>query len=901
MRDPHLDRKNNDHLRPFWKILDTVKQTHRHLLSPEELRYYDTFVGLPEHAKFLFVRLFDRNYGENKELRKRKLVNYVHPEDFDSAVECLECVGFLRKITEQNLETALDELTGEELRSACQQLKLSTIGIKQQLIRRIQGANITRQNQSVVFGGSSSLRLFNLVKEFHGGTHMLTTEVIDVFLQMYRLYYVDSYTDINSFKNLYLEGIGRRKYFKYKLHAELPLFESRKAFDRFQEACAEDIFWGDENLPIRKTHESRELLGRIDFALETAKKLVEAAPPKNHQNLQPFQIRYTAEYCWFRLVLRVCDVTPSSIVGASSDRVTQLARDKIYFKQHQLLDCFFKQTLYCQHKALPAAVQMIHIEVELFKSSKNEYWLDKAIGTADMACEMAKQMPNDYMHPAVLDLGKKLKSVVAQCKSVVKLLKSELPDSEAIVVYESAIEKYQSLDLAKNASQSIEEVCIQCGDDVIEASENPADEDAVTIELSDDDDEYEEDDVKVVESAEVKPEKVVQPPRPPPPPPSKGKRKLDKTQTRIFEFMCITPKPGFEMAPKKTDPMVELAGERAIASNRVEFSSNGRRMTVEAAALEHYEKLGYVGWHDEGRSLRMLFGLLFWDIIFDESIPGVFQHHCQQFPLDMFDHGFYAKRKHSIDLRLEEIRDGGKKYIESRIRDIWAAVTFRRWNRSKKALEIDGPLVVGVSNWQAYPLEDVVSIATGLPLEAIITFCNLFCINYAQYHSGLPDLTLIHKERGITELVEVKSKNDTLSDTQRVWIHHFPPGLVSVCRVLNAEQFEKEMARREGLEQKREAREAKLQKQQEAKKQRELKRLESGHRREAARVERELKKLERQRQREEAQQAKKRPKRKRDSSSDDTIESIESLDSNESVKRRRNGEPTTNENIEIES
>ena len=42
---------------------------------------------------------------------------------------------------------------------------------------------------------------------------------------------------------------------------------------------------------------------------------------------------------------------------------------------------------------------------------------------------------------------------------------------------------------------------------------------------------------------------------------------------------------------------------------------------------------------------------------------------------------------------------------------------------------------------------------------------------YQQRGGGIPDLFLWHKEKGEVMFAEVKSENDRLSDTQRLWIH----------------------------------------------------------------------------------------------------------------------------------
>jgi fanconi-associated nuclease 1 len=42
---------------------------------------------------------------------------------------------------------------------------------------------------------------------------------------------------------------------------------------------------------------------------------------------------------------------------------------------------------------------------------------------------------------------------------------------------------------------------------------------------------------------------------------------------------------------------------------------------------------------------------------------------------------------------------------------------------------------------------------------------------YSQRGGGVPDLFLWNPETGEVMFVEVKSENDRLSDTQRLWIH----------------------------------------------------------------------------------------------------------------------------------
>lgn len=65
--------------------------------------------------------------------------------------------------------------------------------------------------------------------------------------------------------------------------------------------------------------------------------------------------------------------------------------------------------------------------------------------------------------------------------------------------------------------------------------------------------------------------------------------------------------------------------------------------------------------HAENSLGKTLFALLFWEIIFDESVPHVFQTPFQRCPLDFGSQSFYRSRKEKFDAKLEEIK-GWKDY-----------------------------------------------------------------------------------------------------------------------------------------------------------------------------------------------------------------------------------------------
>ena len=93
--------------------------------------------------------------------------------------------------------------------------------------------------------------------------------------------------------------------------------------------------------------------------------------------------------------------------------------------------------------------------------------------------------------------------------------------------------------------------------------------------------------------------------------------------------------------------------------------------------------------------------------------------------------------------------------------------------------------VVGL-DW-SFAVEDLVEIVGAFGGEALSTCCKVLAQEYGQRGGGVPDLFLWRKNEedgdeedgeevevgkgGEVMFAEVKSDNDRLSDTQRLWIH----------------------------------------------------------------------------------------------------------------------------------
>ncbi|XXG94741.1 hypothetical protein Hte_000998 [Hypoxylon texense] len=186
----------------------------------------------------------------------------------------------------------------------------------------------------------------------------------------------------------------------------------------------------------------------------------------------------------------------------------------------------------------------------------------------------------------------------------------------------------------------------------------------------------------------------------------------------------------------------------------VDEAEGGGECSVEAMCLSWYRSKGWKGYHAEGGIIRTLFAYLFFDILF-LYIPNVFQTPYQTCPLDLHTDAFYPTRASEINHRLVEIANGGAaeliKNVDGRERE----------NRT---------CVVGL-NWD-YEMDDLLELVDCFDGAALAAVCKVMAQEYGQRGGGIPDLILWRTEPNREAMfAEVKSANDRLSDTQRLWIH----------------------------------------------------------------------------------------------------------------------------------
>jgi Fanconi-associated nuclease 1 len=194
-------------------------------------------------------------------------------------------------------------------------------------------------------------------------------------------------------------------------------------------------------------------------------------------------------------------------------------------------------------------------------------------------------------------------------------------------------------------------------------------------------------------------------------------------------------------------------------------------VSVEELAIMHYAEEDAGSWrgvHSESRAWMTLFGLLFADVILS-PVPGVFHGPFQSAPLDLGTDSFVEVRRDDITKILSEIRRGEGPKI---VRDVW-----RRYY---------GTALYGVS-WVLLSLDELCDIILGLGGAALAEVMGLIAEDTSGWTGGAPDLLLWRHSscEPKVKAVEVKSKNDQLSDQQRAWLLALRDAgvTVAVCRV----------------------------------------------------------------------------------------------------------------------
>ncbi|GAB2613201.1 VRR-NUC domain-containing protein [Emticicia sediminis] len=179
------------------------------------------------------------------------------------------------------------------------------------------------------------------------------------------------------------------------------------------------------------------------------------------------------------------------------------------------------------------------------------------------------------------------------------------------------------------------------------------------------------------------------------------------------------------------------------------------RHQVEMGVVDYYHQEGKLAVFAENHLWRAIFGLVFWDIVFDPSLVA-FHHPFQRRPSDLYLPDFYEKRKDLIISHLDGFAD---------VQDLLIYMG----ERYESKFGIANPFVV----W----LEEIWLIVRKavelIEFEAMKKILHEMSKNLVEHLRGFPDLFMWDDVAGEYCFVEVKSPTDNLSNQQLSWLQYF--------------------------------------------------------------------------------------------------------------------------------
>lgn len=174
---------------------------------------------------------------------------------------------------------------------------------------------------------------------------------------------------------------------------------------------------------------------------------------------------------------------------------------------------------------------------------------------------------------------------------------------------------------------------------------------------------------------------------------------------------------------------------------------------VEMGALEHLTLEGWNGLFSENLLWNSLFGLLFWEEIFDDQ-QDAFHHPFQFSPSDWRSEDFYLKRKEAIDTKLELV-------------DSPSAFSQHLETVFHNKYSISNPLIF----WYEELLEHLLLFTDYLTSDQMKRILTEMARNPKSNTKGFPDLYVWKTDD--YRFIEIKSPNDKLSAQQLYWLDLF--------------------------------------------------------------------------------------------------------------------------------
>ena len=181
----------------------------------------------------------------------------------------------------------------------------------------------------------------------------------------------------------------------------------------------------------------------------------------------------------------------------------------------------------------------------------------------------------------------------------------------------------------------------------------------------------------------------------------------------------------------------------------IEIKKTNQR--VEAEVLRYFEEKCWEGIHSENFLWRGLFGLTFWEELYNQEY-GAFHHPLQRQPSDLSDRNFYLQREEILNAKLDALNTS-KAYL--------------------KHIKLIHEKNLGNANRFVYWHEELMNylhkMIKHLPLKGLKKVMLEIAKQTKENSTGFPDLFIWNEDD--YHFYEVKSPNDHLSAQQLFWIN----------------------------------------------------------------------------------------------------------------------------------
>ncbi len=232
----------------------------------------------------------------------------------------------------------------------------------------------------------------------------------------------------------------------------------------------------------------------------------------------------------------------------------------------------------------------------------------------------------------------------------------------------------------------------------------------------------------------------------------------------LCDEIAVTPQNADEryFANDFRDKILGLSEKKRSRKSTTRFLSDAEvvaipaayRHHVEAGVMNHYLEQGQDAAFTENYPWRGLFGLVFWDVIYDANVQAI-HHPLQRAPSDFYLPDFYLKRELSLKKRLAELPTTAD----------WKAHVERLFHAKYGITNV-------LVDWSETLLDLVHRLIDLLDPTQLQLILLEMARNLRENTRGFPDL-LVWDETGTYSFVEVKSPTDHLSAQQLHWMEYF--------------------------------------------------------------------------------------------------------------------------------